>query len=77
MILSEEEKAWYDEHGCIHGLYPDEDPIFCPNCKPDITDVKALLRKRMEALRPTIDYLAAVEERREQVWIDVDLEEKD
>ena len=44
-----EEIDWIEEHGCVHGLYPDEDPIFCPNCKPDLTDLKHLLRQKCQA----------------------------
>lgn len=44
--LTDEEKAWSAEHGCIHGLYPDEDPIFCPNCKPDPTEIFKILEAR-------------------------------
>jgi hypothetical protein len=48
--LTQEEKDWIKEHGCIHGMFPDEDPLFCPTCKPDMTDLKSLLSKRCETL---------------------------
>jgi hypothetical protein len=44
--LTEEEQAWIKEHGCIHGMYPDEGVLFCPTCQPDLTELKALLRKK-------------------------------
>ena len=49
--LSEEENNWIKEHGCIHGMYPDEDPIFCPNCHPDTTKLMEMIRPRCEAMR--------------------------
>ena len=50
MHNTQEELDWIKEHGCVHGLYPDEDPIFCPKCKPDTTDLCKLLSKRREAI---------------------------
>lgn len=46
--LTNEEREWIEEHGCIHGMYPDEDPIFCPNCHPDTTKLKEMLKTRCE-----------------------------
>lgn len=51
-----EEIKWIEEHGCVHGMYPDEDPIFCPKCKPDRSDLYKLLEERVKTM--TIkDYL--------------------
>lgn len=46
MILTEFEKDWIKEFGCIHGLDPDNPPIFCPNCKPSVEDLIEEVKKR-------------------------------
>ena len=48
--LTEEERDWIDKHGCIHGMYPDEDPIFCPKCHPDTTKLREMLGERCKAI---------------------------
>jgi hypothetical protein len=48
--LTQEEIDWRNEHGCIHGLYPEESVMFCPNCQPDASEVYRLLDKRREAI---------------------------
>jgi len=48
--LTEKENAWIKEHGCIHGMYPEESVMFCPKCQPDTTPVFEALQKRREAI---------------------------
>jgi len=48
--LTEKETAWIKEHGCIHGMYPEESVMFCPKCQPDASEVYRLLDKRREAI---------------------------
>ena len=46
--LTTKERLWKRTHGCIHGLYPDETPIFCPTCRPDASDLMVMLQKNMD-----------------------------
>ena len=48
--LTQEEIDWKKEHGCIHGLYPDEPVMFCPTCQPNPSKVYELLNKRCDTL---------------------------
>lgn len=50
MNLTRKEKDWIEEHGCIHGLFPDQAPLFCPKCTPDTTRLLKLLEKRCEMI---------------------------
>ena len=50
MNLTQKEKNWIEEHGCIHAMYPDVEPIFCPVCKPDPSDIWKKVSKRYNDL---------------------------
>lgn len=50
MTLTPEERNWIEEHGCIHAMYPDVEPIFCPVCKPNPVDRWKKVSKRYNDL---------------------------